>query len=45
MVVKPRALGASMGVVLAANETELRAAYSIASQASLIGDEQYPAAH
>jgi biotin carboxylase len=41
VVVKPRALGASMGVVLAADEDELRAAYRIASDASLIGDEPY----
>jgi biotin carboxylase len=40
-VVKPRALGASMGVVLAADEAGLLAAYQVASQASLIGDEQY----
>ena len=41
VVVKPRALGASMGVVLAADENELRAAYRIASDASLVGDEPY----
>lgn len=41
VVVKPRALGASMGVVLAADETELEAAYRVASEASLVGDEPY----
>jgi biotin carboxylase len=41
VVVKPRALGASMGVVLAADESELQAAYRIASDASLVGDEPY----
>jgi biotin carboxylase len=41
VVVKPRALGASMGVVLAADEHELRAAYRIASDASLVGDAEY----
>jgi biotin carboxylase len=41
VVVKPRALGASMGVVLAADEAELLTAYRIASQASLVGDEPY----
>jgi len=41
VVVKPRALGASMGVVLAADEAELLAAYRIASEASLVGDEPY----
>lgn len=41
VVVKPRALGASMGVLLAADENELQAAYRIASDASLIGDEPY----
>ncbi len=41
VVVKPRALGASMGVVLAADRAELDAAYRTASDASLIGDEQY----
>jgi len=39
VVVKPRALGASMGVVLAANEAELDVAFRVASDASLIGDE------
>jgi biotin carboxylase len=41
VVVKPRALGASMGVVLAADESELLAAYQVASDASLVGDEPY----
>jgi biotin carboxylase len=41
VVVKPRALGASMGVVLASDETELDAAYRTASEASLVGDEPY----
>lgn len=41
VVVKPRALGASMGVVLAADEAELDAAYQVASDASLVGDEPY----
>lgn len=41
VVVKPRALGASMGVVLAADESELQAAYRTASDASLVGDEPY----
>jgi biotin carboxylase len=41
VVVKPRALGASMGVVLAADETELDAAYRVAHGASLVGDEEY----
>ena len=41
VVVKPRALGASMGVVFAANEAELDAAYRIASDASLVGDKPY----
>jgi biotin carboxylase len=41
VVVKPRALGASMGVVLAADESELDAAFRVASDASLIGDEPY----
>ncbi|MBW4718023.1 ATP-grasp domain-containing protein [Saccharothrix obliqua] len=41
VVVKPRALGASMGVVLAADEAELDAAFQVASAASLIGDEPY----
>ena len=41
VVVKPRALGASMGVVLAADETELDAAFGAAHAASLVGDEEY----
>jgi biotin carboxylase len=41
VVVKPRALGASMGVVLAADEGELDGAFGVASGASLIGDEAY----
>lgn len=41
VVVKPRALGASMGVVLAADEGELDGAFAVASGASLIGDEAY----
>ncbi|MDX2934601.1 ATP-grasp domain-containing protein [Streptomyces ipomoeae] len=41
VVVKPRALGASMGVVLAEDETQLDQAYLIASNASLVGDEPY----
>lgn len=41
VVVKPRALGASMGVVLAADESELDAAFQVAHGASLIGDAPY----
>ncbi len=41
VVVKPQALGASMGVVLAANEGELDAAFGIAAGASTIGDEPF----
>ncbi|KLL10342.1 MULTISPECIES: acetyl-CoA carboxylase biotin carboxylase subunit family protein [Protofrankia] len=41
VVVKPRALGASMGVVLAADEAELDEAFRVADQASLIGDRSY----
>jgi biotin carboxylase len=41
VVVKPRALGASMGVVLAADDAELAAAFQVASGASLVGDEPY----
>lgn len=41
VVVKPRALGASMGVVLARNEQELEDAFQVASGASLIGDEPF----
>ena len=41
VVVKPRALGASMGVVLARDEQELESAFRVASNASLVGDEAY----
>lgn len=41
VVVKPRALGASMGVVLAATEADLNRAFQVASDASLVGDEPY----
>ncbi|WP_367129126.1 ATP-grasp domain-containing protein [Saccharothrix sp. HUAS TT1] len=41
VVVKPRALGASMGVVLARDEQELVDAFQVASDASLVGDEPY----
>ncbi|TDD69349.1 ATP-grasp domain-containing protein [Actinomadura rubrisoli] len=41
VVVKPRALGASMGVVLAADEAALDDAYRVAHEASLIGDEEF----
>jgi biotin carboxylase len=41
VVVKPRALGASIGVVLAADERELHAAYTVATGASLAGDAPY----
>ncbi|UVS80445.1 acetyl-CoA carboxylase biotin carboxylase subunit family protein [Actinokineospora sp. UTMC 2448] len=41
VVVKPRALGASMGVVLAADESGLDAAFRVAHEASLIGDAPY----
>jgi biotin carboxylase len=41
VVVKPRALGASMGVVLARNEQELDDAFQVASDASLVGDEPF----
>ncbi|MFF4652893.1 ATP-grasp domain-containing protein [Streptomyces sp. NPDC001380] len=41
VVVKPRALGASMGVVLAEDETQLDQAYLVASNASLVGDEPF----
>ncbi|MFJ8039533.1 ATP-grasp domain-containing protein [Kitasatospora sp. NPDC096147] len=41
VVVKPRALGASMGVVLAEDEGQLDAAYLVASNAGLVGDEPY----
>ncbi len=41
VVVKPRALGASMGVVLAGDDLELEAAFKVASNASLVGDEPF----
>jgi biotin carboxylase len=41
VVVKPRALGASMGVSLASDEAELDFAYRVAHEASLVGDEPY----
>ncbi|GAB6900180.1 ATP-grasp domain-containing protein [Kineosporia succinea] len=41
VVVKPRALGASMGVVLARDEEELREAFRVADGASQIGDEPF----
>jgi biotin carboxylase len=41
VVVKPRALGASMGVVLARSERELEEAFGVASGASMIGDEVF----
>ncbi|MGM1064110.1 ATP-grasp domain-containing protein [Saccharothrix sp. Mg75] len=41
VVVKPRALGASMGVVLVEDEGGIDEAYRVASGASLIGDEPY----
>jgi biotin carboxylase len=41
VVVKPRALGASMGVVLARNEQELEDAFTVASNASLVGDATF----
>ncbi|WP_431954400.1 ATP-grasp domain-containing protein [Nocardia lijiangensis] len=41
VVVKPQALGASMGVVLAADRTELDAAFATATGASTIGDEPF----
>ncbi|WP_089156406.1 ATP-grasp domain-containing protein [Micromonospora sp. NBS 11-29] len=41
VIVKPRALGASMGVSLASDERELEFAYRVAHEASLIGDEPY----
>jgi biotin carboxylase len=41
VVVKPRALGASMGVVLARSEPELADAFQVASGASLVGDEPF----
>ncbi|WJK43534.1 ATP-grasp domain-containing protein [Solwaraspora sp. WMMA2056] len=41
VVVKPRALGASMGVVLAEDEARLTEAFEVASGASLVGDEPF----
>ncbi len=41
VVVKPRALGASMGVSLACDQRELDDAYQVAHEASLVGDEPY----
>jgi biotin carboxylase len=41
VIVKPRALGASMGVSLATDERELEFAYRVAHEASLVGDEPY----
>ncbi|MGW5049584.1 ATP-grasp domain-containing protein [Actinokineospora sp. NPDC004072] len=41
VVVKPRALGASMGVVLVRDPSELDRAYQVAHEASLIGDAPY----
>jgi biotin carboxylase len=41
VIVKPRALGASMGVSLASDERELEFAYRVAHEASLVGDEPY----
>jgi len=41
VVVKPRALGASMGVVLARDERELADAFTVASDASLIGEASF----
>ncbi|WP_326948052.1 ATP-grasp domain-containing protein [Amycolatopsis sp. NBC_00348] len=41
VVVKPRALGASMGVSLARDDAEFDAAYRVAHEASLVGDEPY----
>lgn len=41
VVVKPRALGASMGVSLARDEEEFDAAYRVAHEASLVGDEPF----
>jgi biotin carboxylase len=41
VVVKPRALGASMGVVLVGNERELEDAFQVAHGASLVGDEPF----
>ncbi|WP_285729516.1 ATP-grasp domain-containing protein [Nocardiopsis sp. ATB16-24] len=41
VVVKPRALGASMGVMLARDDQELHEAFQVASNASLVGDEPF----
>ncbi|MEU6020325.1 ATP-grasp domain-containing protein [Micromonospora sp. NPDC047134] len=41
VVVKPRALGASIGVVLAQDQAELDRAYQVAAQTSLAGDQPY----
>ncbi|MEH1098293.1 ATP-grasp domain-containing protein [Micromonospora sp. CPCC 205561] len=41
VVVKPRALGASIGVVLATDQAQLDAAYRVAADASLAGDQPY----
>jgi biotin carboxylase len=41
VVVKPRALGASMGVSLARDAGEFDAAYRVAHEASLVGDEPF----
>jgi biotin carboxylase len=41
VIVKPRALGASMGVMLATDEQELQSAFRVAHEASLVGDEPY----
>jgi biotin carboxylase len=41
VIVKPRALGASMGVSLASGVPELEFAYRVAHEASLVGDEPY----
>ncbi|WP_280383652.1 ATP-grasp domain-containing protein [Nocardia wallacei] len=41
VVVKPQALGASMGVVLARDRAELDSGFGVAAGASAIGDEPY----
>lgn len=41
VVVKPRALGASIGVALAANEAELERAFQLAYAAGQLGDEPF----
>lgn len=41
VVVKPRALGASIGVVLAADEAELDAAFQVAEDAGFVGDSHF----